>query len=106
MDTPQKLNHSSPIVQRVFRFRERLSWHDTTTEKGPPLSATRSVSADNAYTRTRYQWQMWQKSDFSAYTEDGPEHRCKGMRPPLSPGREGDAIEVQGVPVLSQGISS
>ncbi len=106
MDTPQKLNYSSPIVQRVFRFRERLTWHDTAVEKGPLLSAQRSTSADSAQTGTSYQWQMWQKSDFSAYTEDGPEHRCKGMHPPLSPGREGDGIEVQGVPVLSQGISS
>ena len=105
MDTPQKLNHSSPIVQRVFRLRERLTWHDAAMEKGALLSTKRSASADSAQARTSYQWQMWQKSDFSAYVGDGSEHRCKGMRPPLSPSRE-DGIDVQGAPLLSQGFSS
>jgi len=90
MDTSQKLNHSSPIVQRVLRVRESLSRHAPATERGSLLSA----STDSAQTRTRYQWQMWQKSDFSAYTGNGSEHRCKGIRPSLSPGQEEDGIEV------------
>ncbi len=100
METPRKLNHSSPIVQRVLRVRERLTWHGTATEKGSLCSA----SADSAQTRTRYQWQMWQKSDFSAYAGDGSEHRCKGTQ--LSSGREEDGCEVQHVSVLSQRLSS
>jgi len=90
MERTSYLNHSSPIVQRVLRVRERLLWLD--------------IAADRAQSRTRYQWQMWQKSDFSAYVGDGSEHRCKNTPPPL--GQEADERELQRVPVLSQGPSS
>ncbi len=100
MERTQPLNHSSPIVQRVLRVRERLAWPDTTAEKGSHGSA----SADIAQCRTRYQWQMWQKSDFSAYAGDELGHRCKET--PLSSGREDDSCQLQQIPVLSQRLAS
>lgn len=95
MERTQRLNHSSPIVQRVLRVRERLLRLDR--------------AADYDQSRTGYQWQMWQKSDFSAYVGGGPEqggseHRCKNTPPPL--GQEADESELQRVPVLSYGPSS
>ena len=90
MERTPHLNHSSPIVQRVLCVRERL-----------PLSDS---AVDPAQSRTRYQWQMWQKSDFSAYAGGRSEHRCKNIPP--SSGQEADESELQRVPVLSQGPSS
>jgi hypothetical protein len=105
MDTQQKLNHSSPIVQRVFRLRERLAW-----QKALTLAGKRSASADMAQARTGYQWQMWQKSDFSAYAGDGSEHLCneanlllsiEEVDLPLSIGREEDGAGAQDMSLLS-----
>jgi hypothetical protein len=90
MERTPHLNHSSPIVQRVLGVRERITWPD--------------IAADPAQSRTRYQWQMWQKSDFSAYVGDGSEHQCKKTSSPS--GQEADESELQRVPVLSQRLSS
>lgn len=90
MERTQRLNHSSPIVQRVLRVRECLTWSE--------------AAADRAQSRTRYQWQMWQKSDFSAYAGEGSEHQCKYA--PLPSDQEADESELQRVPVLSQQFSS
>jgi hypothetical protein len=75
MNTPQKLNHSSPIVQRVLRLRERRA------------------SVEGAQTGAGYQWQMWQKSDFSAYAGDKFAHSCKC----LPPSQDREAEPVQGL---------
>jgi hypothetical protein len=90
MERTPHLNHSSPIVQRVLRVRERL-----------PLS---DIAADPAQSRTRYQWQMWQKSDFSAYAGDRSEHRCKNT--PSPSGQEAHESELQRIPVLPQRLST
>jgi hypothetical protein len=84
METQQKLNHSSPVVQRVLRLRERIAQQNTDTERDG----------------TSYQWQMWQKSDFSAYVGAGSEHRCKEMNPSQSIKREVDAGKMQDEPVF------
>ena len=72
MDKPMNLNLSSPIVQRVLRLRERMAQESTLMhlENHPG-------TADVLQAKKSYQWQMWQKSDFSAYIEDEPGYRCK-----------------------------
>jgi hypothetical protein len=77
MNTRQKLDHSSPIVQRVFRLRERMVRNDSDTGKDFIHPGMHSVSSDTAQARKSYPWQMWQKSDFSAYAGGVSEHRCK-----------------------------
>jgi hypothetical protein len=71
MERPVKLNHASPIVQRVLRLREHMAQAHT------PLHERHSGAAERIQTRKNAQWQMWQKSDFAAYLEDEPEYRCK-----------------------------
>lgn len=61
MDTQQKLDLSSPIVQRTLRLRERMVRQEALTAKE----------------QSGYQWQMWQKSDLSSYTGEGSKHTCK-----------------------------
>lgn len=99
MKRTPRLNHSSPIVQRVLRVRAGQVKADTTAEQGARASA-----AERAQSRTGYQWQMWQKSDLSAYLGGGVEHRCKEI--PRPSGKEVDESEMQRVPVLSQGLCS
>jgi hypothetical protein len=96
MERSQSLNLSSPIVQRVLRIREHPVWPDAPAEPGAHASA-----AERAQSRTGYQWQMWQKSDLSAYVGEGSAYRCKGTAQPS--GQEAGESEMRRVSVLSSG---
>lgn len=75
MDKRVNLNLSSPIVQRVLRLRERMG-QESALMVPLPLE-NHPGTADVLQAKKSYQWQMWQKSDFSAYIEDEPGYRCK-----------------------------
>lgn len=96
MERIQSLNLSSPIVQRVLRVREQLARPDTPAEQGARASA-----AESTQSRTGYQWQMWQKSDLSAYVGEGSAYRCKGTAQPS--GQEAAESEIRRVSVLASG---
>jgi hypothetical protein len=74
MDIEQKLDHSSPIVQRVLLLRERMVQQKTLTAT---LTSDDSSVADMTRMKKMYEWQMWQKSDPYAYLGGGTGHRCK-----------------------------
>lgn len=70
MNTQQKLDPTSPIVQRVLLLRERIARQEAliVSSEGRPDAINDGKS---------YPWQMWQKSDLSAYAGDDAGHRCK-----------------------------
>jgi hypothetical protein len=76
MNAQQELNLSSPIVQRVLRLREKMAQKKLDNEKNFEISAEPEIVSASAQTKKNYQWQMWQKSDMSAYA-GGVVHRCK-----------------------------
>ena len=77
METQQKPEQALPIIERVQRLRERIARYNAEVAK-MPIPAEKRV---DAYELTRikksYEWQMWQKSDISAYAGNEGEHSCK-----------------------------
>ena len=75
METQQKPPQVSPIVQRVQRLRERVARYRAEVEKLPAERRVDAYEMDRI--KKDYAWQMWQKSDFSAYAGNETEHQCK-----------------------------
>lgn len=79
MNIPQELDPTSPVVQRVFRLRERLVQDDEHFEANISRPGPYSLPADIPHREESYPWQMWQKSDFFAYSGDEFAHRCQAQ---------------------------
>lgn len=79
MSTLQKLDPTSPVVQRAFRLRKRFVQDDNLSEASASYPGTQALPADLPQREESYPWQMWQKSDFFAYGEGASVHRCQAQ---------------------------
>ena len=79
MNVTRELDATSPVIQRVFRLRERLARGEEYPTAGVSRPGTPALPADLPPGEESYPWQMWQKSDFFAYGGDEQTHRCRAQ---------------------------